>query len=158
MIDANVLIAAFSPSEVQRHSDSLGFIENPELFGIDQWLVPIVVIVEAWGMLLKREGRAAGLRMLAWLDDPGNPVALCRYASGHMESDLGKTTEIVVRNHHVDVVDAILIAVADKVTAECVLIPHLQVATYDLRDFPRLRRDLRARVSIFDMNSMEPEN
>src|SRR4051794_20270653 len=81
MIDANVLIAAFSPGEGRRHSDAIGFIENPGYWDIAQWLVPTVVVVEAWGMLTKQGDQRAGLEMLRWLEDPGNPVTFCRYAT-----------------------------------------------------------------------------
>lgn len=158
MLDTNVLVAAFSPAEGSRHHDAIGFLENPGYFGFNQWLVPSVVVVEAWGMLTKDRGREAGLEMLRWLNDPGNPVVFCRYATDYFQRDPSLNTSAIVSSERVDVVDAVLVIVAEEVSLQCDLSPPLAVATFDQRDFPRLRRSLGARVRIFNMLIMDVED
>lgn len=158
LIDTNVLVAAFSPREGNRHSDALGLIENPASFSVPQWLVPLSVVVEAWGMLTRNGNKAGGYDMLAWLNDPGNPVIFCRYAIETPQRDPPISLVAVVEKHHVDVVDALLIAVAEEISVQCDMRPGIRVATFDTRDFPRLRRVLGTRIRIFDMNSLDSDD
>jgi predicted nucleic acid-binding protein len=158
MLDTNVLVAAFSPAEGSRHGDAIGLLENPEMYHVKQWLVPSVVVVEAWGMLRRDKGSDAALQMLRWLNDPGNPVVFCRYAVDQFQQDGKQTVASIVDSEKVDIVDAILMAVGEEVSAQCDLTPPLAIATFDYRDFPRLRRSLGARVRIFDMRILDYED
>lgn len=155
LIDTNVLVAAFSPEEGRKHDDALGLIDNPDLYDVAQWLIPMFVIVEAWGMLTRNGNREGGYEMIRWLNDPGNPVAFCRYATEDEDRDPPISLQRVVQALNVDVVDTLILAMAEEMTRQCDLKPPVQLATFDYRDFPRLKRALGARVRIFDMNSMQ---
>jgi len=154
MIDTGVFIAAFSRSENADLRDrARDLLENPTRYSVRQWLVPAVVIVESWGMFTKSEHRRdteGALRMLTWINHVGNPVVVLRSAS--QPSDI----ESIVRAHRVDVVDAVLIDLIEKIAAQCRM-RSLRLATLDISDFSRLRGQRTAPLRLFDVRHLQDE-
>lgn len=151
LLDTNVLVAAFDDrgENQDRHSEARYFLDE---FNIEhQWIIPVAVVIEVWGMLAgARKNNSAATDFLAWLLTPGNALVLIP-----QETDLQQEYELVI-NLMVDCVDAIVVKLAGKITTECNLHPPLPIATYDSRDFYKLIPMLGGgKVSLFDIRNDE---
>lgn len=154
LLDTGVLVARFSsgePSETKKvHAEFV--LENPDEYDLGpEWIVPTAVLVEAWGWMsgAKYKDKVGQQRMLAWIRDPANRVKVFRYSSDFRRADE------LVRNHHVDVVDALIFDLALTVSNQCRLSPALRIATFDTRDITVLRGSNHRVVRVFDMNSLD---
>lgn len=128
IVDSNVLIAAFIPSEGGQHEAAKAFLELWGESGIA--LVPVPVLIEAWGMIVgSRKNRSAGLAMLGWALDP----MLVRLIPG----DGRHTSEVssIATKYNVDVVDAWILFLVTDIYIRCELSERVRIATFDIRDF-----------------------
>lgn len=145
ILDSNVLIAAFNPRERTRHDVAQVFI-NADEYAL---LVPAPVIVETWGMLASRlKDAAQGIAFLTWLGTPGTATVLPE--QGVPIEELLNAMERIP----MDVVDAMLLRLARRITDECVFEPPVPIATFDTADFLRLRR-FYENFRLYDLNSFE---
>lgn len=144
LLDTNVLIAMFDEGDV-RHGDANAAVDMGEF----QWGVCKASIIEAWNFLVGKVKRLDfAYNMMRWLLTPGNVTYII---------DGRQTIETLhdysVR-HRIDIVDAALMDLADKLTRHCGIFPFVHVATYDAADFLRLfgRADLN--FNVYDMRDL----
>ncbi len=145
LLDTNVLVAAFDKDDPD-HIDAGTFVREFDY----QWLVPIAVVVESWGMLVgSRKNWQAGYELLAWINTPGTGVVVLPE-----DSDLSEEHGIT-RSQQLDCVDAMIVRTANAITMVCGLRPSLHIATFDTGDFLRLLGARRYRFNLFDMRSFD---
>lgn len=146
LLDTGVLVAAFSPSESQGRTDYAEFyLEHVDV----SLLVPSMVIVEAWGVIVGRDGaRSRGLDLLTWLNRPGRATVM--YANSH---DIDRAQRLLRGLPRIDVVDAMLVELATDITEACGLHHALPIATFDPSDFVNMSRKHRIRLRVVDMRS-----
>jgi hypothetical protein len=56
---------------------------------------------------------------------------------------------------HVDCVDSLVSLIADDISRQCDLSPHLPIATYDTADYMRSRQIGRLRLTVLDLRSLD---
>lgn len=145
ILDTNVLVAAFCPQD-QNHEDARYFI--------DEWagpfVVPIAVLIEAWGMIVGSQKYWPGaLQLLLWLTTPGTAELLPQGATRIDE------TTVMVSSIRVDCVDVLISHLADDISRQCEFDPHIKVATYDTRDILKCRERSGLQLQILDMRSWD---
>jgi predicted nucleic acid-binding protein len=147
ILDTNVVYARFNPDD-DHHEPASEYLEYLEADG--PVVVPVVVLVEAWGMLVGKDNNwLGGFELLAWLSNPGGPILLL--SDGEQFEDIRKTmTEL-----RVDCVDSFLYHLAHRISLQCNLKPPIRVATYDTRDVYKLMGTGTMRFRVFDMRSGE---
>lgn len=147
LVDSNVLVAAFLPGEPQgRKETALSILEASGR----PILVPIVVVVESLGFIIgSRKQSTAGMKVLAWVNTPGNATLIPAY-----RSDVHETYRLMDRLA-IDCVDAMLAELATEITASCVLRPAMSIATFDTRDFGRMTKKDGLNLSIYDLQSLD---
>src|SRR5437867_9094496 len=73
ILDTNVIVAAFHPRD-QRHGDAKALLEILEE---RQLIIPMVVVVEVWGMLVgSMKQLDCGYEFLTWLNNPGRDLLI----------------------------------------------------------------------------------
>ena len=146
LIDSNVLIAAFFTREQEGSKDyALNLLNEDDDYSL---LVPIVVVIEAWGMLVGRRGEhASEYEMLSWINTSNRATLV----PTHLR-DLTRIQQLV-QDLKIDSVDAILADLATEITQECGLSPPLIIATFDTRDFFTMSRRDDLEISLLDMRS-----
>jgi predicted nucleic acid-binding protein len=152
LLDTNVLVAAFSRKERDTPNGEVArfVLAHPDAVDLGpEWLVPTVVLVEAWGLLHSErfKDREGAREMLAWALDTTSRVVVFRYSSDP------KRVHELISTYGVDLVDAILFDLALRITNMCTLSPPLPIATADTSDFTILRIREKAYFPIFDMRS-----
>ena len=146
LVDTNVLVAAFDSTE-QYHDDARTFLTE---LGIPL-VIPISVLIEAWGLIVgSRKKRSQGWDMLAWATTPGN-ITLIHDSN----SDLDEITEILAQEPLVDLVDAMLAFIANRISMICQINPPLTIATYDTADFLRMMSRDALNFQVYDLRSGE---
>jgi predicted nucleic acid-binding protein len=144
LVDTNVLVHAFDKSE-SKHEDARYFLDEWDA----EWLIPVGVVVETWGMLVgKNRNATAGYDFLRWLNTPGKALVLTQ------DIDLPEVVTLTTTARY-DCVDALLIILSSRITEQCALRPPIPVATFDTRDFFRIATHERLKIAVFDMNSYE---
>lgn len=132
-VDTNIMLDAFSDDEEIAELSKLMLIE-----GDYQVYVPWPVVVEACGMLSKRESQLKRQTMLNWLLQPSTPDIL---PSPHHADELmisfGDHVDYM-RQCSIDYVDAHLMEIAHRFTIHGDLKPAATILTRDQRDFLRL--------------------
>ena len=142
LVDTSVLVGAFLPGD-QFAETAKCFLDSAEC----QLIVPVEVVVEAWGLIVGRGKRFdRGVDLLTWLSYPGN-ADLIAGSTSHFPrwNDL-------TRNKQIDVVDAVLLCLADEMSKACRLRPPAKIATFDTRDFLRFVAG-RLRFRLYDLRS-----
>jgi predicted nucleic acid-binding protein len=141
ILDTNVLVSAFLPED-ERHADARAFLDL--LADRNQLpVVPLVVIVETWGVLVGRRGRIErAIEFVTWLNNPGNAILLPQHCN--QMAEIRRLTSTL----RIDFVDAMLVRIATEISESCAIKPPLRIATFDTRDFRNLigRRDVRMRL------------
>lgn len=123
-LDTCVLIAAYCPAD-QYHGDAEDFLLQETPF-----LVPYVVLAEAWGLLVgSRKQLALGVRMIESLKSRPN-VQFVPIPSGLLDQ-----SHRLCDNYAIDLVDAFLICIASFSKRVLKLKKPIPIATYDTRDF-----------------------
>lgn len=144
LLDTNVLVGAFDPSD-RYHDDANCFImEYPY-----QWLVPIAVIIETWGILVGRSKKFyAGFNFLKWINTPGSVVVI--------DNTKDKMSEeaTLINEFRIDCVDAILMLLATDIGVKCGY-KELPVATYDTKDFMKVIGTSGFHFDVFDMRTLD---
>lgn len=144
MLDTNVVYAAFSKSDA-RHEDSLAYLEMEE-----QYLLPLSVIVETWGLLVGRDRNwNAGFLFLQWINDPRSAVLVVNHSE-----NIARIRELAA-SLRIDCVDATILFLADQISRECGYARGFRIATYDTADFLRSLSAFKFTFSLFDLNSLE---
>lgn len=147
LLDTNVLVAAFYEREAMGRREYAWYILEQSDRPL---LIPTVVVVEAWGMLVGSLGDYDGaIQLLTWLNQPGRATIVST-----IQGDLLFTQQLI-QGIRIDCVDAMLAELATSISESCDLRPALTIATFDTRDFTRMRRSHGLRLSIFDMNSLD---
>ena len=146
IIDTNVIVAKFFEAD-QNHSDARYYPD--EL--VEQIIIPSAVLVESWGMLVgSRKRMDLGLRLLSWIQDPGNNVVLVPSHGDNFDNMCH-----VVGQLRVDCVDSILIALASEISAKCRSGRSVRIATFDTRDFLRASRTRLGNFELLDLTTLE---
>ncbi len=141
IIDTNVLFALFTPEDYYHEVASV-FIEELD----EPPLAPISVLVETWGLLVGRNKRKdLGYRLLDWACSPGELTLIPDDNNG-----IANYRDIAIR-FKIDLVDAILLSLADKITNKLSLNPPMVIATFDSRDFSICRRSGQFKIRIQDL-------
>lgn len=144
LLDTNVLVAMFNEND-ERHGDAIAAVDIGEF----RWAVCKPSIVEAWNLLVGRVKRPDfAYNMMVWLLTPGNVIFI---------NDGGQKVETLhsySSRHHVDIVDAALLDLADKLTRQCGIVPSVHVATYDAADFLRLFGNPDISFNVYDMRDL----
>ena len=105
LLDTNVLVALFDPNDAL-HLDTAAAVD----LGQFQWGVSEAVVIEAWNFLAGRVGRPElANQMLQWLLTPGNVILIGD------ENEGIETAHIYSQRHRVDIVDARLLDLADRI-------------------------------------------
>jgi predicted nucleic acid-binding protein len=144
LLDTNVLVAFANPHD-GRHEHTMAALDLGEY----TWAVTHASLVEAWNMLVGRERRPdLAYQLMAWVLTPGRAILV------------GDAIEPVSIAHsysqrfRIDLVDANLIELADRVSRECEIRPAVQIATYDTGDFLRLFGPSGLSFNVYDMANM----
>lgn len=128
VVDTNVVIAAFLPSHDGQHATAKAFLDLWSETGIA--LVPIPVLVEAWGMIVgSRKNRPAGLAMLKWALDP----LRVQLVPGECEHTANVSE--IAQKYCVDIVDAWILWIVTDMYYRCELSSRVRIVTFDTRDF-----------------------
>jgi predicted nucleic acid-binding protein len=118
ILDTNVLYAAFSPKD-QRHEDATTFLEIGE-----QYIVPVSVLIETWGLIVGRDKAwDRGLKLLAWINNPGNAVTVVQHAD-----EISQAEELISR-YKIDCADVLVSRLADRISDQCSFVPPVTIAT-----------------------------
>ena len=142
MLDTNVLYAAFDEND-QNHELSKTYLEMEE-----QYVVPLTVVIETWGMLVGRNRDwDAGLRLLEWIINPRSGAVVINHCKNVEEI---RQVAVAVR---IDCVDATILLLADEITRHCGYARGIRIATFDTADFLRAKRLDKFQFALFDMNS-----
>lgn len=144
LVDTNVLVAMFDKNDA-RCSDATVAID----LGQFRWAVSHAAIIEAWNFLVGKVKRFDfAVSMMEWIMTPGNVILVDDVAES-----IGNAHRYSV-NYKLDIVDASIIDLADRMTRSFSLKPFVHVATYDARDFLRVfgRPDLSFHV--YDMRDL----
>jgi predicted nucleic acid-binding protein len=146
LVDTNVIVAGFL-EEDQNHTDARYYLD--EL--VEQIIIPSAVLVESWGMLVgSRKRMDLGLRMLSWIQDPGNNVILVPSHGDNFDNMCH-----IVGQLRVDCVDSILIALASEISVKCRSGRSVRIATFDTRDFLRASRTKLGTFDLLDLTTLE---
>lgn len=146
LIDTGVVYAAFSEDD-QRKESAQAFLE---LWDGDI-LITASVVVEAWGMLVGRDGHwDRGVEFLSWLQNPGHRVFLLPQEV----NEFARVFEIV-SGIHISCVDSLMARSAHCITEHCSMNPYLQVATYDIGDYLKARSHFNLRFNVIDPDTLD---
>ena len=143
LLDTNALVALANPKD-EWHYHTIAALDIGEY----SWAVTHASLAEAWNMLDGRERRTdLAYQLMAWALTPGRAILV------------GDTIEPLPLAHafsqkfRIDLVDASLIELADRMTRECGIEPAVQIATYDTRDFLRLFGPSGLSFNVYDMRN-----
>lgn len=146
ILDTNVIYAGFANNDDPDRILHAQWIleEHPSVL-----LLPTVVVVEAWGLLVGRDGdRDAGMKLLSWVNTPGRTILL-PHPNPHLDGIHTIMTDIPV-----DCVDAMLVELSRDIIDHCAL--RIPIATFDTRDFLILSRKHGLNLPIYDMSVLQP--
>lgn len=144
LLDTNVLVALANPNDGM-HRHTIGALDLAEY----TWAVPHASLIEAWNILAGRERRTdLAYGLMQWVLTPGQVILV------------GDAIEPVSAAHNysqslgIDLVDASLMELANRISSECRIHPAVQIATYDTGDFLRFfgRSDLS--FNVYDMRNI----
>jgi predicted nucleic acid-binding protein len=131
-LDTCVLFAAYCPEDAF-HQDAKDFMLQE-----DPFLVPYVVLGEAWGLLVgSRKRLDCGIRMINELRERPNTQFVPVWTSL-----LNDSRDLCTR-HRIDLVDAFLMCMSSFFMETLKLKSPIPIATYDTRDFCRCYSALR---------------
>jgi predicted nucleic acid-binding protein len=143
LLDTNVLIDAFGPEDSDAAVAARLLIHESDF----QLLVPSMVLVEAWGILV-RDGWERAWGMIVWVASPGSNVLVLE-RRGDLRAELPVQSGL-----HLDHVDAAIAVLATEVTRSCQFSPPLSVATRDFRDFTRVVADEGIELQLLDYTQL----
>lgn len=152
LLDTNVLCAYFDESEGTIHSDMRTLVDDvlPTEYGVEEYLVPTPVVVEAFNLLNRDRSSGASQALLDWVCDPGSGVVVVPCPRSVLDG-----CRTLTRSLQIDVVDAIVMQLATLLSTECRLKPPMTVVSRDSRDYPLGRRRPELKFMFFDANVLE---
>jgi predicted nucleic acid-binding protein len=150
ILDTNILVAAFNPRD-QKHDDAKAFLDMIE----DPIIVPVSVVIEAWGVLVGGSRSSSiwryGFELLAWVTNPG-------YATLILQNiDSFNHIQEIMKTMHVDCVDACIMRLGHEMSDQCNLKPSIRIATYDTADFLKCIKPFKLRIVIHNPNTLDEE-
>lgn len=141
LLDTNVLIAFIDTTD-SRHDHTQAVIDMAEY----RWAVAQPNLIEAWNFLVgKQKRRDLAYKLMDWVLTPGQVILL----DDSLEPIVD--THRYSREMSVDIVDAGMINLADRISKYCGLRPAVHVATYDTRDFYRLFGHNGLEFNVYDL-------
>ena len=144
LLDTNVLISAVD-SRDDWHNHTLTLLD----LGQFRWAVSHASLVEAWNLLAGREKRKdLAYKLMQWVLTPGEVILV-----GDAIEPVSAAHEYSSR-FQIDLVDAGLLDLADRMSRECDINPAVHVATYDTADFLRLFGPSGLSFNIYDMEGI----
>jgi predicted nucleic acid-binding protein len=127
-LDTNVLVSLANPND-EWHDQTIAALDMGEY----RWAVALGSLIEAWNFLVGRVRRKEfAYDLMTWMLTPGNAILV-----GDAVEPVS-TAHFYSQRYAIDLVDASLIDLADRMSKACELNPAVHVATYDTRDFLRL--------------------
>jgi predicted nucleic acid-binding protein len=145
LLDTNVLVARFYPKD-QWHENASEFIDEWD----DPFVVPIGVLIEAWGWLVgSRKHREGGEQLLTWVADPGTASLMPQ------ETHYFGEAHDLIKAVYVDCVDALLSCLGNNISRTSFLDTDIVIATYDTQDIYKCRQRGGLRVQILDLRSFD---
>jgi len=140
-LDTNVLVSLMDDRD-QWHENTHAVLELNEF----RWAVTHANLIEAWNLLVGR-GKRIDLAhdLMNWALTPGQVILV-----GDAIEPVA-TASLYSRIHRVDLVDAGLLDLTSRVSADCGLVPYAHVATYDAADFLRLFGTAGLTFHVYDM-------
>lgn len=143
LLDTNVLVAGFMEDDAY-HEQARLFLDEAE----DDLLVPVVVLVEAWGLIVgKRKRPDVGHQMIQWVNTPGRATVLPQPIDEFVD------LQTLLESTRVDCVDGIVFKLALTLAAQLKTVPSVRVATYDASDFYRCMHRSGVTIDILNMRS-----
>jgi predicted nucleic acid-binding protein len=144
MLDTNVLVHGFRKRE-RYHRQARYFLDEYE----KQFVIPVAVVVEAWGMLVGSNGDfGAGLAVLEWVNTPGKAVLLPQPADWLVDA------QSLLAATRIDCVDVFIYQLALEISRQLAGGPAILVATYDTSDFYKCMQVQGVPIEIFDMRDL----
>lgn len=144
LLDTNVLIAYVNPKD-DWHQHTIAALD----LGQYTWAITHASLLEAWNILDGRERRTdLAYRLMRWVLTPGQVMLV------------GDAIEPVSVAHdyseqfNIDLVDASLLELANRISRECGIDPYVQIATYDTADFLRLFGHSDLDFNVYDMRNI----
>lgn len=143
IIDTNVLIGIFKKND-QHHEQAIEFLDA---YADSVFYVPVPVIVETWGNLVGRfQEYDSGFEFLDWLQN--NNVITIPEACSNIEA-----TNVLMKRMNVDIVDALILDLANNISTICKLNRPIVIATFDTKDFYKLMRLKEFKFSLYDLRT-----
>lgn len=140
LLDTGVLSEAYLGDKW--HAEASYFLDNAGPI-----LVPLCVVGEAWGVLVGKNGnRAGGIEMLRWVSTPGAAILI------RDDENLARESETLCSKFKIDFVDAMLTLLADRLSRHH-LNQTIQIATFDIRDFQKLKIAQTHLFDVYDVRS-----
>jgi predicted nucleic acid-binding protein len=144
LLDTNVLIALADPRD-SWHEHTLAALEIGEF----TWVVTHASLIEAWNFLVgKLKRKDLAYQLMSWVLTPGHVILM-----GDAIEPVS-AANVFSQRFSIDLVDAGLIDLADRVSRECGIVPFVHVATYDTGDFLRLFGPSGLSFHVYDMRDM----
>lgn len=143
-LDTGVLIALVNPRD-NWHAHTVAVLDLGEY----RWAVTNSNLIEAWNFLVGREKRRdLAIHLMDWVLTPGNVILV-----GDAIEPVS-TAHNYTHVHRIDIVDAALLDLADRISRECKISPAVHVATYDAGDFLRLFGSPGLHFNVYDMRDI----
>ncbi len=147
LVDTNVLVAAFQKKEENNFNADYFLNERYDL----ELLIPIVVIVEAWGFLVGARGNwGSGYSLLSWLNTPGKATIITQKAELSLEHEV-----VTSLGKRIDCVDAMISRLAMEISVSCNLRRSIPIATFDTSDYYLISERHNLNLRVFDMNVVD---
>ncbi len=144
LLDTNVLVA-FVDEEDSKHPDAVAALEVLDY----SWVVCFPVLLESWNLLArKRQHVSKAHLLLRWVLTPGNVILIDEKLE---EIDVHKTN---TEQFRVDLVDSVLMRLADDISRAGRVQPAIHVATFDTGDFLRCFNKVGLKFNVYDMRTL----
>lgn len=149
IIDTNVLIGLFRKND-QHCRSAQEFMDAYD----DEYIfyIPVPVIIETWGSLVGgfSGNFDSGFKFLEWLQKPN--VIILPESCINIESN-----STIMKMMNVDIVDALILDLANEITEQCSLPRPLIIATFDTKDFYKLMRLKKYKFRLLNLETLHIE-
>lgn len=144
LLDTNVLFSLANPHD-SWHDNTLAALDIGEF----TWVVTHASLIEAWNLLVGREKRRdLAYALMRWVLTPGQAILV-----GDAIEPIS-TANTYSQRFDIDLVDAGLVDLADRISRDCGLNPATHIATYDAGDFLRLFGTSGLNFHVYDMRDI----
>ena len=145
LLDTGILVAKIDKSD-SLHDRVAEYLESEARE--KQLVIPVVVVIEAWGKMVGGRRFNLGLQLLEWISDPGSDIVLIPQRG----EEFPRVHEAMKSQAPVDCVDLLVSRLAADLGRRCNINPCISVVTCDTRDFFRLAGQFR-----FDLVTIKPD-